>query len=110
MKAPKYESKTEEKANAKISELSESAKGALFLGNSAYRTNYVDLSLGGTNIERRPNFPVYQLPFKGTSSYQKTYNGNEKLVVQEEEYEKLLKKQLKDKMKKGYQTDEFLYP
>jgi len=47
-----------------------------FISNSSYKKNFVDFSQGGvTHVERRPVLPVYQLPFKGNSSYQKTFEG-----------------------------------
>ena len=59
MKAPKYDNYKEEKVQAKVSELSENAKGQLWLGNTQYRTQHVDYSAGGSNIEKRPIYPVY---------------------------------------------------
>jgi hypothetical protein len=75
-----------------MSEFSESNRGQPFLGNSQFRAQFVDLSAGGANIEKRPIYPVYQLPFKGKSSYQKTFNSDDSKAVKEEEYEKTLKK------------------
>lgn len=59
---------------AKKSQLTEMQRGQPFLGNSYYRNNFVDFSAGGVHVEKRPIYPVYQLPFNGVSSYRNEFD------------------------------------
>jgi hypothetical protein len=52
---------------------------------------------------KRPVYPVYQLKFKGDSSYKKAFNGerDEARIKEELKFEREFKEQLKIRMRKG---------
>ena len=72
-----------------------------FYQNSTYRTNHINLHVDGQYHEKNPIYPIYSMPFKDKSSYQKTYNDIKGKMKEEQEYDKTMVEDLKKRAKEG---------
>lgn len=73
-----------------------------FHQNSSYRTNFRGLTVDGVYHEKNPIFPVYSMPFKDASSYQKTFNLAVQPIKEEREFDHNMVEDLKKRCKQGY--------
>lgn len=87
----------------KRNDFSDMFKGSPFIGGSFYKNNFVDFNSGGPMHEKRPHYPLYNLPFNGESTYGTNFDPSKQTnkVMEETPFEANLKKQLKIKSKKG---------
>eukprot|EP00347_Sterkiella_histriomuscorum_P009794 403339867 len=72
-----------------------------FHQNSSYRTNFRGLHIDGVYHEKNPVYPVYSMPFKDKSSYQKTFNALQIPVDENREYDRTLVADLRKRAKEG---------
>lgn len=75
--------------------------GQPFIGDSAYRSTYVDFSQGGVWHEKRPVYPIYTMPFNTASTYQEVYKDKGAMGEQEMKEARNKRRELMKRMRKG---------